>query len=122
MILFDTMSRSFIVILGEINSIDYYAVLVQFHCFLLLIKSYIGNNCKGCLHDTGATFALALFSPRFLYSSENFTPVSCKREVTTPFDVKSASRWTGTGRACVVFVNSGWRRQVGHGTTKKHTT
>ena len=41
------MSRSSIVILGEIDSIDCYAVLVQFHCFLLLIKSYIGNNCQG---------------------------------------------------------------------------
>ena len=68
-------------ILGEIDSIDYYAVLVQFHCFVLLIKAILAIIVRGCLHDTGATFALALFSPRFLYSSENFTPVSCKREV-----------------------------------------
>ena len=46
------MSRSFIVILGEIDSIDYYAVLVQNHCFLLLMKSYIGNNCQGMVYMT----------------------------------------------------------------------
>ena len=49
-------------------------------------------------------------SPRLLYRCENFTPVrnlatvSCKRETTTRFGVKSVCRWTGAGSACVAFA------------------
>ena len=68
-----------------------------------------------CLHDTttkchaGASHT-GVRSPRLLYRSENFTPVrnfasvSCKRERTTRFGVKSDCRWTGTGSACVMFA------------------
>ena len=35
------------------------------------------------------------------------------------FGVKSVCQWTGTGIAWVAFVNSGWRRHVGHGMGKK---
>jgi len=92
---------------------------------------------RGCLRDTGATFAptrvhsgslswlyiclhdtqchagashTGVSSPRLLYQGENFTPVrnfatvSCKRETTTRFGVKSVCRWTGTGSACAIFV------------------
>ena len=87
------------------------------------------NYClRGCLHDTGATFAPervhsgslswlyiclqdtttkcyagvshpGVSSPRFSHRGENFTPVrnlatvSCKRETTTHFGVKSV--WNG---------------------------
>ena len=56
-----------------------------------------------CLHDTttkchaGASHP-GVSSPRFLYRGENFTPVrnlatvSCKRETTTRFGVKSVCR------------------------------
>ena len=68
-----------------------------------------------CLHDTttkchaGASHP-GVSSPRFLYRGENFTPVrnlaavSCKRETTTRFGVKSVCRQTGTGSACVMFA------------------
>ena len=68
-----------------------------------------------CLHDTttkchaGASHP-GVSSPRFLYRGENFTPVrnlatvSCKRETTTRFGVKSIYRSTGTGSACVMFA------------------
>ena len=94
---------------------------------------------RGCLHDTGATFAPervhsgslswlyiclhdtttkchagashpGVSSPRLLYRGENFTPVrnlatvSCKRETTTHFGVKSVCRQTGTGSTCVMFA------------------
>ena len=94
---------------------------------------------RGCLHDTGATFAPqrvhsgslswlyiclhdtttnchagashpGVSSLRLLYRGENFTPVrnlatvSCKRETTTRFVVKSVCQWTGTGSACVMCV------------------
>ena len=94
---------------------------------------------RGCLHDTGATFAPArvhshslswfhiclhdtttkchasashpgVSSPRFFYRGENFPTVrnfatiSCKREVTTRFGLKSVCRWTGTGSACEMFA------------------
>ena len=47
-------------------------------------------------------------SPLFLYRGENFTPVrnlatvSCKRETTTRFGVKSVCRQTKTGSACIM--------------------
>ena len=68
-----------------------------------------------CLHDTttkchaGASHP-GVSSPRLLYRGENFTPVrnlatvSCKRETTTRFGVKSVCQWTGTGSACVMFA------------------
>ena len=37
----------------------------------------------------------------------NFATVSCKRKTSTHFCVKLVRRWTGTGSAHVVFVNSG---------------
>ena len=49
------------------------------------------------------------FTP-VLAPGENFTPVqnlaavSCKRETTTRFGVKSVCRKTGTGSACVMFA------------------
>ena len=84
-------------------------------------------HVRGCLHDTGGTFAQervhygslswlyiclhdtttkchagashpGVSSPRLLYRGENFTPVrnlatvSCKRETTTRFGVKSVCR------------------------------
>ena len=61
-------------------------------------------------------------SPRLLYRSENFSPVRnfvtllCKLKTTSRF------RWTGTGSTCVVFVNSGWRHYVVHGTRKNIQT
>ena len=97
----------------------------------------VETNLRGCLHETGVTFAPArvhfgslswlyiclhdtkchtgarhpsVSSPRLLYLGENFTPVrdfatvSCKRETTTHFGVKSICRWTGTGSACVIFA------------------
>ena len=97
------------------------------------------SHVRGCLLDTGATFAPewvhscslswlyiclndtttkchagtsrpVVSSPRLLYRGENFTPVrnlttvSCKREMTTRFGVKSVCRVTGTGSSCVMFV------------------
>ena len=68
-----------------------------------------------CLHDTttkchaGASHP-RVSSPRFLYRGENFTlvrnlvAVSCKREKTTRFCVKSVCRWTGIGSACIMFA------------------
>ena len=85
------------------------------------------GSLRGCLHDTGATFAPGrvhsgslswlyiclhdtttkcyagashpgVSSPRFSHRGENFTPVrnlatvSCKRETTTHFGVKSVCR------------------------------
>ena len=61
-------------------------------------------------------------SPWLLYRSENFSPVRnfvtllCKLKTTSRF------RWTGTGSTCVVFVNSGWRHYVVHGTRKNIQT
>ena len=66
-----------------------------------------------CLHDTATKRHASqpgVSSPRLLYRGENFTPVrnlttvSCKREMTTRFGVKSFCRQTGTGSACVMFV------------------
>ena len=68
-----------------------------------------------CLHDTttkchaGASHP-RVSSPRFLYWGKNFTlvrnlvAVSCKREKTTRFSVKSVCRWTGIGSACIMFA------------------
>ena len=68
-----------------------------------------------CLHDTttkchaGASHP-GVSSPRLLYWGENFTPVrnlatvSCKRETTTRFGVKSASRLEQEAHAqCLQF-------------------
>ena len=47
---------------------------------------------------------------RFLYQGKNFSPVrnlatvSCKRETTTHFGVKSVCWQTGTGSTCVMFA------------------
>ena len=66
-----------------------------------------------CLHDTttkchaGASHP-GVSSPRLLYRGENFVPVrklatvSCKRETTTRFGVKSV--YPGTGSAFVMFA------------------
>ena len=97
-----------------------------------LRKKEYWRHLRGCLQDTGATFAPEgvhsgslswlyiclhdtttkchagashpdVSSPRFLYRGENFTPVrnlaavSCKRETTTRFGVKSVC-------PCVMFV------------------
>ena len=49
-------------------------------------------------------------APRFFYRGENFTParnlaaVSCKREMTTRFGVKSVWLWNGMGSPCVMFA------------------
>ena len=69
-----------------------------------------------CLHDTttkchAGTSHPGVSSPQLLNRGENFTPlrnfakVSCKREMTTRFGVKSVCRWTGTGCACVMFCD-----------------
>ena len=93
-----------------------------FHAFYF--KPLINSSLRGCLYDTGATFAPervhsgslswlyiclhdtttkcyacesppGVSSPRFSHRGENFTPVrnlatvSCKRETTTHFGVKS---------------------------------
>ena len=68
-----------------------------------------------CLQDTttkchAGTSHPGVSSPQLLYRGENFTPlrnfakVSCQREMTTRFGVKSVCRWTGTGCACVTFA------------------
>ena len=68
-----------------------------------------------CLHDTttkchAGTSHPGVSSAQLLYRGENFTPlrnfakVSCKREMTTRFGVKSVCRWTGTGCANVLFA------------------
>ena len=68
-----------------------------------------------CLHDTTTTCHASASHPgvsssRLLYRSENFTPVrniatlSCKRETSPRFGVKSVCRWTGTGSAFVRFA------------------
>ena len=90
----------------------------------MIKRDWRGTPLRGCLHDTGATFApervhsgclswlyiclhdtttkfhSGVSSPRFLYRGENFTPgrnlatVSCKRVTTTRFGVKSVCRQT----------------------------
>ena len=85
-------------------------------------RNFTCTKCHASASHTG------LSSPRLLYWSENFTPVgiyarvSCKRETNTRFGVKSVCRQTGTGNACVVFVNSGWHCHVAHGTGKNMQT
>ena len=72
-----------------------------------------------CLHDTTRKFHTGkshtgASSPRFIYRSENFMParnpatVSCKRGTTTRLGLNLTSGWTGTGSACVNFVNPKW--------------
>ena len=77
------------------------------------------TKCRAGSSHTGVS------SPRLLHRSENFTPVRnfvtlliCELETTPRFGVKSVCRSTGTCSTCVVFVNSGWRRPVRHGTRK----
>jgi len=68
-----------------------------------------------CLHHTTTKCHAdashpGVSSPRLLYRGENFTPVrnlatlSCKRETTTRFGVKSVCRYSGTGSACVMLA------------------
>ena len=60
-------------------------------------------------------------SPRLLYWSVNFASAGNFAVVSTNcFGVKSICLLAEMGRACVVFINSGWHRHVGHETRKKH--
>ena len=85
-----------------------------------------GLHVRGCLHDTGTTLAPAQVrsgSLSWLYiclhntttkchagashpgvsSPQNFATVSCKREMTTCFGVKSVCRWTGSAGTAYVM-------------------
>ena len=90
------------------------------------------KKLRGCLHDTGVTFAPArsknshvgathtgASSPWLLHRSENFVParnletVSCKRLTTTRSSVKSTYLWAGTSSACVLSLSKSTYLQFG---------
>ena len=83
-----------------------------------MIKLHSGSLLWLCirLHDTSTkshtrASHTGASSPRFLYRSEIFTPVrklvpmSCKRGTTVRSGMKSLSRESGTGSACVCLFN-----------------
>ena len=130
-------SRNFVTMVTWRNYFSLFNYIEKFNLEMIK-RDWRGTPLRGCLHDTGATFALervhsgslswlyiclhdtttkfhagashpGVSSPLFLYQGENFTSVrnlatvSCKRETTTRFGVKSVCRQTGTGSACAMF-------------------
>ena len=82
------------------------------------VRVHSGSHLWLCirLHDTSTkshtrASHTGASSPRFLYRSEIFTPVrklvpmSCKRSTTVRSGMKSLSRESGTGSACVCLFN-----------------
>ena len=87
------------------------------YCTKLQILTEVLETFRGCLHDPGATFVPAQFTP-VVVPEQNFAliqhlaMVSCKRKMTTGFIVKSVCQWTGTVSACVMPARVFYQHEV----------